>query len=109
MEPATISVVPKSPTARANARTSPATTPREASGSAILAKTKLSPAPRRRAASSTAGSIASNAPFTGSKKSGNDAKDAAITAPVTLKTSGTPSESANAPSGLLRPSATRRK
>src|SRR3990167_2036608 len=109
MLPATISVAPNSPSARAKPSSTPARMPRQASGSVTRQNTPASEMPSTRAASCNCGSTASKAARAGLNTSGNATTVAAITAPVSVKMSWMPNVSCSQPpSQPLRPSSTSR-
>ena len=80
--PASISVAPNSPSARANERIVPASTPGHASGSATARNTRHSEAPSVRAASRNRESTCSSAARAVRYISGNATTAAAITVPA---------------------------
>ena len=86
MSPATISVTPKSPTARAKASMSAAAMPRVASGSCTVKNARSCVAPSVRAARISVGSVCSSAARTLFTTSGSAPMVAATTAPVSVKT-----------------------
>ncbi|OJH79874.1 MAG: hypothetical protein BSK19_06180 [Stenotrophomonas maltophilia] len=109
MLPATISVAPNSPIARANASSRPARIPRHASGRVMRKNTAASDTPSVRAACSNWPSTSSNAARAGLNTSGNDATAAAITAACQVNTRLMPNHDCNqAPIGPLRPISTSR-
>ncbi len=109
MLPATISVAPKSPTARAKAIMPPATNPRHARGRVMLVNTPHSERPSRRAASSRRGSTLSMAARAGLMNSGSEVTRAASTAPRQVNTSVRPRlSSSKRPSQAPRPNTTSR-
>ena len=85
MLPATISVAPNSPSARAKASSTPASTPRQAIGSVTRKNSAHSPRPSTRAARSSCGSTPSKAARADFITSGNATIVAAITAPCQVK------------------------
>ena len=87
MFPATISVAPNSPMARANASMVPARTPRQASGNVTRKNTRSSEAPSVRAAFSSCVSTPSNAARADLNTSGNATMAAANTAPCQVNIS----------------------
>ena len=109
MLPATISVAPNSPSARANASSTPARMPRVASGSVTRKKTATGARPSTLAASSTCASTDSNAARADLQTNGKATIAAAITAPCQVKTRRMPKLlSSQAPSQPLRPTSTSR-
>src|SRR5471032_1025285 len=109
MLPATISVAPNSPIARANASSAPASTPRQASGSVTRRNTPNGAIPSTRAACSNCRSTVSNAERADFKISGSDTTAAAITAACHVKIRLMPNaRCSHAPSQPLRPNTTSR-
>ena len=86
MSPATMSVIPKSPSERANASVTAAMSPRAASGRCTVTKARSQPAPSVRAAKSSSGCTPSSAARAFLTTSGNAPTVAATTAPVRVKT-----------------------
>src|SRR6202167_5977052 len=109
MFPATISVAPNSPRARAKESIVPASTPGQASGSAISRNTRHSDAPNVRAACSNAGSTCSRAAREVRYISGKATTAAAITVAGQEKTMLAPNWSSNLPNGTLRPKSNKRR
>ncbi|MNQ93372.1 hypothetical protein D3C85_1088350 [compost metagenome] len=106
--PAIISVAPNSPSARANASSTPAAMPRAAKGRVTRKNTPASPTPSTRAAFSSWLSTFSNAARADLNTSGNATTDAAITAPCQVKTSSMPQPASVSPMMPRRPSSTSR-
>ena len=109
MLPASMSVAPNSPMARAKASTVPATRPGAASGTSTRRKTVHSLAPRVRAASSSVGFTCSNAPSVVRYMSGNATTVAAMTVAGHENTMLMPRCSSACPMGLRLPKRSSRK
>src|SRR5471032_1733980 len=109
MLPATISVAPNSPIARANASKAPASTPRQASGRVTRKNTPIGAMPSTRAACSNCRSTVSNAVRADFNISGSDTTAAAITAACHVKIRLMPkTRNSHAPSQPLWPRTTSR-
>ena len=108
MLPATISVMPKSPKARQNASTAPASTARQASGSVTLQNTDHSERPSVRAACSRRVSTPSKPAWAARTSSGSEPTHAATTAAFQVNASSTPICSSSRPSGPGAPISTSR-
>src|SRR5579875_96162 len=103
MLPASISVAPNSPRARANAKIVPARIPGQASGSDTRRNTRHSDAPKVRAACRSVRSSCSSAARTLKYISGNETTAAAITVAGHEKTTLAPKCSSKRPIGPCRP------
>ena len=109
MLPASMSVAPNSPSARAKARTVPASTPGAAIGNSTLRKTRPSEAPNVRAASRSLGFTCSKAPSAVRYISGKATTVAAITVAGQEKTMVMPISDSARPMKLCRPKTSNRK
>ena len=109
MLPASMSVAPNSPSARANASTVPAITPGPARGKSTLRKTLHSPAPSVRAAARRLGFTCSNAPNVVRYMSGNATTVAAMTVAGQENATVMPMCCSACPIQLLRPNIRSRK
>ena len=97
-------VAPNSPNARAKASSVPAQTPRRASGSVIVKKTRHSPAPSVRAICSKPGFTSSKAVRAARTNNGSDITASAITTARHVNTTSNPKRSCNqCPSGPRLP------
>ena len=109
MLPATISVAPNSPKARAKASSTPARMPRQASGKVTRKNTATLPRPSTRAACSSCMSTPSNAARADLQTNGKATIAAAITAPCQVKIRLMPKlRSSQPPSQPRRPMTTSR-
>src|SRR6202167_559670 len=109
MSPASISVAPNSPSARANERIVPASTPGHASGKATAWNTRHSDAPNVLAASKNRESTCSSAARAERYISGNATTAAAITVAGQEKTTVAPNRIRSFPRGPFRPNSSKRK
>ncbi|KAG1182371.1 hypothetical protein G6F35_015621 [Rhizopus arrhizus] len=106
--PAIIRVAPNSPSARANASSTPAAMPRAAKGKVTRKHTPASPTPSTRAAFSSWLSTFSKAARADLNTSGKATTDAAITAPCQVNTNSMPHPASVSPMTPRRPSKTSR-
>ena len=83
-------VAPNSPSARAKAKSTPARSPRRASGTVMVQKTRHGEAPRVRAICSRRGLVSSNATRAARTSSGNDMTPSAMATARQVKTTSMP-------------------